>query len=185
MKNKKIIYERICVLIGIFILLAANALAFAVSAKYHEGNPLFLEPGKSQEVKFTLQNLGGTEDVFIMAEILTGKTFLRFTDASDVYTVPAGGKATVNLIAEIPNNAEIKDAYRVDIRFTTATPNTPGSFILGSSIIQRFDIIVGEGWIIYEEKPINWGFYLLIGVLIIAALIAIILGARRIKRKKK
>lgn len=166
----------------ITLFLLSSASAFAISAKYHEGNPLYILPGESKEVPFILQNLGGTSDINIKLEIGTGKEFLKIEDPSEVYVVPAGGKTSVNLMMSVPADAKVKEIYPVSLNFITLSNSESGAFSLSGAIVQRFDAIVGTG-IPAEETNISTGFV----ILIIA--IALAVGAAfyylAIRKKKK
>lgn len=165
-KNKIITKGILAVVITLFLL--SSASAFAISAKYHEGNPLYILPGESKEVPFILQNLGGASDINIKLEIGTGKEFLEIEDSSEVYVVPAGGKASVNLRMNIPADAKIKEIYPVSLNFITISDSGSGAFSLTGAITQRFDAIIGTG-IPEEESNISVWFV----VLIIAVALAI------------
>lgn len=179
MKTKNKIYLGILA-IAFVILFLNQTSAFAVSARYHEGNALYTLPGESKEVIFTLQNLGGAEDVDVKLEVTDDWGIIKIADSSDIYTIPAGGKTIVNLIVEIPINAKMKDVYHIDLRFTTVSKAGSGAFALGSSIVQRFDVIVGTGEI--PESEINWNILLIISISLIIG-IAVFFILRK-KRKK-
>jgi len=78
------------------ILLSNSILAFAVSSQYYGNNPLYLQPGESVEMFFTLQNLASTEDVRLQATVTEGEDIIELTDSSEIYDVPSGEKTKVN-----------------------------------------------------------------------------------------
>ena len=179
-KNKIITKGILAIVVALFLL--GSASAFAISATYHEGNPLYILPGESKEVPFVLQNLGGTSDINIKLEIGTGKEFLKIEDSSEIYVVPAGGKTSVNLMMSVPADAKVKEVYPVSLNFITVSKSENGAFSLSGAIVQRFDAIIGTG-VPEEENKINTGFV----ILIIA--IALAIGAAfyylAIRKKKK
>ena len=178
-RNKIITKGILTIVITLFLLSFVSA--FAISAKYHEGNPLYILSGESKEIPFVLQNLGGTSDINIKLEIGTGKEFIKIEDPSDIYVVPAGSRANVNLTMSVPANAKLKEIYPVSLNFITVSKGEQGTFSLSGAITQRFNAIIGTG--IPEENKISSGFI----ILMIA--IALAIGATfyylTIRKKKK
>ena len=82
--------------VSLFVLafLAAGVLAMGVSSPYWDQNPLNLYPGQTENVQLNLQNMVGSDDVTISASITKGSEIASITDASTVYSVPAGTKDT-------------------------------------------------------------------------------------------
>lgn len=171
-------------LVFLILLSVYHVNAFAISSKYYEDNPLFVAPGDTKEVELTLQNLAGTEDVKVKAEVSRGTEVIELIDASDIYTIPVGGKITARFKVEMPKNAKVKDTYSIDIRFTTVTEGELGALGLGSSIIQRFDVIAGENSSIFEEKPIPLYEYVAIGIAAVLILIILVILAKKKKKRK-
>jgi hypothetical protein len=179
-KNKTMTKGILVIVITLFLL--SSVSAFAISAKYHGGNPIYILPGQSKEIPFVLQNLDGTSDINIKLEIVTGKELLKIEDPSDIYVVPAGGKTNVNLTMSIPANAKLKEIYPVSLNFVTISKSENGAFSLSGAIVQRFNAIIGTG-LPPEENKISSEFI----ILIIA--IALAIGAAfyylAIRKKKK
>lgn len=176
--DKKTIYGKTLLLISMIILFMNTIFAFAVSSAYHPDNPLYIPPGETTEGYITLQNLAGESDVNIRAEIMSGSEILELTDPSNEYLVPAGEKTIVNYKITIPSDAKIDDVYPINIVFTTITEG--GGFSFGSSIGQKFNVIVGSGAKPPEEGIPSWTIGLIIGAIILITIIIILT-----KRKKK
>jgi len=208
MKNKKInmgIGTLIGILIILSILLSSSVFAFAVSRpsmlKDNEGNPqIFLLPGETRGITFVAQNgAGATSDITIQANIIEGLEIIEITDSSDIHTIPPEGRINVNSIITIPENAQIGDVYGVVLTFSTVSTGAAGGFTFGSSIRQKFNVVIGEERA--EEIPVekvpqvvpgdeptalpktNLGIIMVIAVLIILIVI-IYLIVRNRKRKK-
>lgn len=173
---------RLGILLIATLFLINFASAFAISAKYHEGNPLYILPGESKEVPFIIQNLGGTSELNVKLEIGTGKEFLKIEDSNDIYVVPAGDRTTVNLTMSVPANAKIKDIYPVSLNFITLSKSESGVFSLNSAIAQRFDAVIGTG--IPSTKPaIDFKIIaILIGIALAIGALSYLVVSR--KRKK-
>jgi hypothetical protein len=179
-KNKIITRGILAVVVALFLLSSANA--FAISAKYHEGNPLYILPGESKEVPFVLQNLGGTSDINIKLEMGTGREFLKIEDPSEVYVVPAGGKTSVSLMMSVPADAKVEEIYPVSLNFITLSNSESGAFSLTGAITQKFNAIIGTG-IPAEEANISTGFIIL--VIAVALAIGAAFYYLAIRKKKK
>jgi hypothetical protein len=177
MKNKNILRIGISLIVTLFLV--SHISAFAISAEYHEGNPLYILPGESKEVPFILQNLGGTSDVDIKLEIGTGKEFIKINDPSDIYIIPAGSRTSVNLTMSIPANAKLKEIYPVSLDFVTLSKSESGAFTLSSAISQRFNAIIGTG--IPSTKPaLNFTVMAIIaGLLAVGAFSYLAISKRR------
>ena len=140
--NKK--YTIILTLLVFTVIISSYASAFAVSSAYWKENPLRIYPGETREIVVTLQNLASPNQVNLKAEISGGSEVLILIDSSDIYSVPGGEKRTVNLRVAIPSNTQIGTIYKAQITFTTIAGDDSESFTLGSSINQKFDIIVEQ-----------------------------------------
>ena len=179
--NKKQIKTGI--LLAILILFfSGNIYAFAVSSAYYHENPLYILPGDTKNIQIILQNLAGSEDINVKAEVMTSSDILELT-GPDTYLVPAGKKTSVNFKITIPNDAKTDQVYPISIDFITITPQESGSFGFGTSIGQKFDVIIGTGppLLAPEEKPTIAPWRIGLGIAVVIIIIIIIL----IRRKKK
>lgn len=184
-KNKmkqKIITKGIFLIVIMLILLAGSVLAFAVSSKYYDGNPLYMKPGQSIDGKFVLQNHAGTEDVTVSADISQGADLIKLIDSGD-YLVPKGGRIDVNYIITAPSNAKHGEKFPITIFFGGASSSNE-AVALSSNIGTGFEVIIGaESDFVKEEKPsekIPQYFYI-IGIILLIIVIYIIIKKKKIK----
>ncbi|MHA1667484.1 MAG: hypothetical protein ACTSUR_02405 [Candidatus Heimdallarchaeaceae archaeon] len=140
--NKKIGIQ-VEILIAV-ILLSSYVYAFAVSTPYWKDNPLIISPGETKDFKLTLLNTAGSENISVKGVISEGSEIAEITDTETTYIVPAGGRTEVNMRVTIPSDANMGGSYNVKVTFTTITEGKAGTFGLGSSIEQGFDVIVSE-----------------------------------------
>lgn len=146
----KISLEIVGVFLIMAILLTSNVFAFAISKPHMEkdenGNSqLFLSPGEDYGLTFVAQNGGGaTSLITIQVSVVEGEDIIQLTDPENVYDIEAGGRVDVNTLITIPENAQIGDVYLVAIGFATLTTGKEGGFALGSSIQQKFNVVIGE-----------------------------------------
>jgi multisubunit Na+/H+ antiporter MnhC subunit len=176
------ILTRGVLMIVLTLVLLNSVSAFAVSAKYNDGNPLYILPGESKEVPFILQNLDGTSDIRVKLEVNTGKEFIKINDPSDIYTVPAGSKTSVSLTMTVPADAKVNDIYPVSLNFVTLSNGASGTFSLSGAISQNFNAIIGTGNPPVENK-IN--YVLIILTIVIALAIGAIIYYLITRKKKK
>ena len=172
----KLIYG---VLLCVFLL--PTILAFAVSSQYYENNPLYMQPGETTETFFTLQNIAGTKNVTLRAEITYGKEILKLVDNNETYKVPLGEKVKVNFKISTPADAKIGDKFPITLTFTTIT-SSQEPIAIGSSIGKGFEVIIGQpsDFVPKEKTKISTIIYILIGIIILIVIIFLLQ-----KRKKK
>ena len=174
----KLIYG---VLLCVFLL--PTILAFAVSSQYYENNPLYMQPWETTETFFTLQNIAGTKNVTLRAEITYGKEILKLVDNNETYKVPLGEKVKVNFKISTPADAKIGDKFPITLTFTTIT-SSQEPIAIGSSIGKGFEVIIGQPSdfreVPKEKTKISTIIYILIGIIILIVIIFLLQ-----KRKKK
>lgn len=168
MMQKTICKKFFLVMIAV-ILVSSNILAFAVSSRYYERNPLYLQPGESTETFFTLQNLASEEDVHLQARIIAGEDVIELTDSSDIYVVPAGEKKRVNFIVTVPADAKKGDTFPITIMFGTITSGE-GPIALSGSIGKGFNVVIGNPEDFNEDGSLKTNF---LGVTYVAIALAI------------
>ena len=151
------------------ILVSTGILAFAVSSQYYNGNPLYLQPGESMEMFFTLQNLASEEGVRLQAAITEGENIIEVTDSSDIYNVPSGEKTKVNFIVTAPADAKKGDSFPITIMFGTITSGE-GPIGLSGNIGKGFNIVIGEPSDFDEngnlKTNLSWIVYIVIAMAI-------------------
>jgi hypothetical protein len=181
--NKK--YIMLGILLATFILLSSYAYAFAVSTPYWKDYPLKISPGQTEDFQLTLQNVAGAEDMTVKGQIMEGSEIAQITDSSDIYSVPIGERAQVNIRVNIPSSVEIGTNYTIKISFGSVAAGTAGAFSMGSGIDQNVPVtIVGKTSSITEIIPSisnKWIIILSVGVIILIIIIIIIM----IKRKRR
>ena len=168
----------------IAMILSVNSiLAFAVSSRYYEDNPLYLQPGESTETFFTLQNLASPNDVSLQARIIKGEEIIELTDSSEIYYVPTGEKKIVNFIVAAPIDAKKGDVFPVTILFTTMTVGE-GPIALGGSVGKGFNLVIGEPSDFNEDGTLKTNITLIYTIVVLIA-IATVLGVVFYLRKNK
>lgn len=190
MKTNKNLYI-VGISIGFLILLSTTMFALGVGSLYHEDNPLKISAGETKDLKFRLQNIPGTEDITIRANILKGSEIFKITDPSEEYFVPIGGTVYSYAEVSIPDDAKIGEVYDVKLGFATVTDSESGSFSLGSSIGKSFSVVIvpkiEEKEEIIQTAPeitISTTTYIVFGtviILILAVVIWLILKRRKNK----
>ena len=180
--NKK--YKLIIATIITALFLINFISAFAVSSPYMgEEKQLNMYPGQEKDLEFSLQNEAG-DPIQIGASISEGNEIAKISDDKTIYTIPAGIQVKVNVKLSIPDNAPLGSKYPVKLSFSTATSGETGEFAFGSSIEQDFNVVIGKeevktpGTANQTSKII----YMVIGVLVIAAILITIFLVRRYKR---
>ncbi len=179
----------IITLIVLSVLISSYATAFAVSSTYWSENPLTLYPGETKDFSFTLQNLAGSEEVKLKAMITQSSEVVSIIDPTNIYSVPAGRKTSVNLRVVIPEGTSVGKVYPFEIVFTTVAETEQGAFGIGSSIKQSFNVEVVEKpkpaeEVLPQEKPEEKiSTWVTIGVVILILLVVIVIILK--KRKKK
>ena len=156
------------------LMLSSMVSAFGISAPYWENNPLTMTQGETKTVELNLQNMVGTEDVIVKADIKTGMDIASLVKTT--YTVPAGTSNTMApLVITIPKEAAL-GAQKVEVEFKTVAPESAGMVTMGTGMSIGFDVIVTK-----PEPKINAGLMYLIGaIIVILVIIGIVLA-----RKKK
>lgn len=175
MTNKNLFITLACL-----ILLSSNVLAFAVSSKYWEENPLEMMPGETKDLFVTLQNMAGTETIEAEATIISEDNVAKITDVNKIYTVNAGEKTNVNLQVQIPKEA-IKTNYKVLLSFKTKTTSEE-AFGFGSAVEKEIPVVVKQP---PREEKLEKTNYLLYGIIIVLVIILLIVLIPKLKHKKK
>ena len=169
------------------LLLSPLASAFGVSAPYWETKPLVMLPGESIDFALTLQNMDGTEDVVLKAELVGGAEIATLVDEELEYLVPLGKKGIkVNLRAEIPEDTPLGKEYTIRVSFREISTAEEGMVQMVGSIGKNIPVIVKSEEVLPEEEEIpeeeEKGFPTAMVVLLLV--IVVILGYIILKKKK-
>jgi hypothetical protein len=175
-------------LIGILVM--NSVLAFAVSSKYWENNPLTISPGETEKAFIVLQNMAGTETVRAKVTVLEGADIATLDNPEMVYEIPVGEKVNVNFTITIPAGSITGNAvgpisaegiYNVIFDVTTVNTAEAGSFGFGAGMQKVIPVSVTLP--VIEKKTIAPGmYYLIVGILV---LIIAVVGALIVRNKKK
>ncbi|MBU0894112.1 MAG: hypothetical protein KKF48_01465 [Nanoarchaeota archaeon] len=169
--NKNLLYGIIAITLVLFLPSFVNA--FAISSAYYDENPMYVYPEQNKEAFLTLQNFAGDNEIIVRADINSGSEVVQITDREEEYLIPLGDKTIVNLKINIPKDAEIGTIYPVNVVFTEIAKNSAGGLGFGSSIAQKFDVIVTETGFVPQLAPEEKTSILEIILLIIGIAIAI------------
>ena len=143
MKNKELVF----VLLTLVIFSVSIISAAGVSTPYWSTNPLKLGPGESLIITLGLQNMVGSDDITLRANITNGNEIARIIDTNTDYFVPLGSNnVTVNIEVNIPENAEPERTYNVQVSFVQiGSEGGGGFFTLASAFTQNIPVlVVGE-----------------------------------------
>jgi len=180
-KNKKI-YTKTALSILILILVSNSVFAFAVSSTYWEEKPIRMYPGETKEIKLTLQNMPGPNDLSALGEIFIGGDIAELTKKDKIYFVPFEGKTDVFIKISIPKEASIEDNYELGLTFTTISTEQANTLGFGQSIEKKIPIVIIEE----TKQPTNysWLIYLIIAIIIVVIAIFVV-KKKKEKPKKK
>lgn len=171
----------IIVLLSIF-LVSTNVIAFGISAtQYTDSSPLAMYPGQTLELQINLQNcpqLGceNTNDAEVVATIEEGSNIAELPDGNN-YNVPFGTHDTfLKLRISIPENANIGDSDKVNVKFTGPPSEDAGTVQLGIVYNYKVPIIIKSQEEVEQNQPtIPKGEINLTVILTIIAVIIIII----------
>jgi hypothetical protein len=174
--NKKIFLSMAFLLIG--ILIVGNVLAFAVSSKYWEDNPLTINPGETKNGFIILQNMAGTESVSARVGILQGSDIVSLDNPDMIYEIPLGTTAQVNFTVSVPEDSPIGGLQNIVFDITTITSESQGPMTFGSGAQRLVPVLI-------TEKPKTptavspWLYYLIAGVILLVIIIFVISSSRK------
>ena len=183
MAHKKILLFLLAV-----ILLSGSILAFAVSSQYYESNPMYIQPGESQDIKLMLQNHAGTEDVSVKVEIKEGMEIIGLKESGDTFVIPKGDKIDLYFKVNAPSNSKKGDIFPVTIMFTSLT-TSEGPIGLSGSIGKGFNVVIGQASDFDEngnlKTNLSWIVYVVIALAITCVTIFIFYLRKRRNTKIK
>ena len=145
MKSNKTINIKIGVILAMLTLLTSFVSAFAVSSPYMEVGNIKLYPGGTRDLEFLLQNAGAKENTLVQAQLTEGSEIAEIIDnkKDDIYTIPSGGRTTINLKVTIPENAQIdKDIWDIKLTFGIGAGQGGDGISFATNIQKSFQVIV-------------------------------------------
>ncbi|MEK6919257.1 MAG: hypothetical protein AABW73_04445 [Nanoarchaeota archaeon] len=135
-KNNKLLSA----LVIIAVLTISLVSAFGVAGY---DTPVKVKPGESIDLAFRVQNLAGTEDYSLKAEIRGGEGISVTTlDPSTTYSLRHGEIVRVNFRVIMPAEAQAGEKYEVRADFTTGPLNSEGGAPLGIQSIISDKVII-------------------------------------------
>jgi hypothetical protein len=190
--NKKICLSISILVIGILII--SNVLAFAVSSRYWEENPLKITPGETQKAFLVLQNMAGAETIHAKVNLIEGLGIVTLDNPDMIYEIPVGQTVNVNYTVTIPENSVTGQTispisaggiYNIIFDITTVNLQGAGTFGLGTGMQKVIPVLITIPII---EKEINlapWLYYLIIGLLAVIIAVVIILIIRKRRKNQR
>ena len=178
-QNKKL------VIVTIFTFLMAMVTAAGVVTPYFEENPLRMYPGESTTVELFLQNMVGSDDIILIAEISSEGNIASLVQDDPEYLVPSGTEdIPVPIKIEIPEDIEERGKREVSVSFKRMGDSSGGMVnVISSMTTKIFVEIVGveESTFFQESDPWNNKNYLYIisGLIILGIIIAWIIHKRK------
>ena len=129
-------------LLGI-IIASSLVSAFGVSTPYWDDNPLTAYRGSIKIVEINLQNMVGTDDVTVQAEITKGSEIASLDNTR--FVVKAGTSDTIApLKITIPEEYVAGDKKPVEIEFKTVASESSGMVSMGTGMVVGFDVLVTD-----------------------------------------
>jgi len=163
------------------LLLSPLASAFGITAPYWETKPLVMLPGESIDFALILQNMDGTEDVVLKAELVSGGNIATLTDDELEYLVPLGRKdINVNLKVTIPEDASPGDSYSVSVAFKEISTDEEGKMVqMTSGITKSVPVIVKSEEVLPEEEEKGFPTTMVVLLLVIIVILWYILFKKK------
>ncbi len=189
-KIKRRLTIKVPVLAILLISIISVISALGVSTPYWNTNPLKLQPGESTIVTLGLQNLVGTENVSLRANITKGSEIATIIDEDLDYFIPLGSEdVTVNIEVKIPQNAEVNKVQDIEVSFLQVSSGEGGGFFtVASAFTQRIPVlVVGEPTesAVYGQKPEKLGVNIVTWAILALIILGIIVAAVIIKKKRQ
>lgn len=182
-ENNSMKFKNQTITLAILLILFANVSAFAVSSQYWEENPIKMIPGETKEIEILLQNMAGTEDVYVEGAIIESSEIANMINSENEYLVKAGDKTYIKLSITIPKQ-NYQSKYNVILSFKTSQEGS-GSFGLGNSVEREIPIIIESKPSIIDETSKTWIIAILIIALIVLGILLIKKRGRKGKKRKK
>ncbi len=172
--NKKIYLSMTLLLVGVFVM--GNVLAFAVSSKYWEENPLSINPGETQQAYIVLQNMAGTEMVSARVGILEGSDIATLNEPGRIYEIPVGERVDVYFTINVPEESEIGGIQNIVFDVSTISSQEEGPMTFGSGAQKLVPVLISEK---PKEKLSPWLYYIIAGIVLLGIVVLVILKSKR------
>lgn len=192
--------KQIFLIFILIILISYVSADFGVVSQYYEGNPLILDPGRTIDTYFKIQNtVGDTSDLVVEVVLLNGSRIASIT-GENTYEVPSGEQKTVNIQISIPQNVQQGREYTIEALFRPVSQQSAqeGNVQFVVSVNKKFNVIVGEKTIQTEtantgivnstkpnkDKKGKWLWFTLISLIIVLIGILLVVVISIFRRKK-
>lgn len=179
---------KIIMYVMLLVLIANFVSAFGITSFYWDPDrPLSLLPGESRDVELQLQNMVGTEDITVKAEIQEGNEIAVITDASNIYNVPAGRKDVyIHLKVTMPEDYQQGQKSTITISVKDVGEGEGGMMDFGTAVSTSFPVIQGQSSapVEIQKSPAEKKSmvpYVVSGVLLLVLVIVVVFSVRRKK----
>ncbi len=174
-------------LLPALIFIISFACAFGYSSSYTTDSPLNVYPGEVKDAQITLRTTPDEGNLTIKAEMLDNASIAELADGNSEYEIGPEKDAIVSIKLKIPAYTPAGQEYQVRIRFADITLSEKGGTVgLRGGIIVSLNPKVIEKNGLPAEKPteekISTG-WIILGVIIIAAIIVVIYFIIKIGKK--
>ncbi len=189
-KTNKSIASAIFILTILLISFFGFVSAAGVSTPYWSTNPLKLQPGESTVISLGLQNMVGSDDITLRANMTRGNEIARIIDANTEYFVPLGSDdVTANIEVKISQNAEAGKVYDLEVSFLQVSSQDQGGFFaVATAFTQKIPVlVVGEPTesAVYGQKQGGVGITIAPGVILALIILGIIIVAVMINKRRR
>lgn len=132
-------------LIGFLVMILIIPLTFGFGVT--QPGTIFLSPGESKIIDFSVQNGGGaTDDVIAILSVAEGKDVVELIEDNS-YFVPASGETKAKVKIKVPYDASPEDKWNVKLTFRAAQTEPSilsGMVALSYGVDIKFDVVASE-----------------------------------------
>ena len=135
------------IMYALLLTIIANFVsAFGITSFYWEPDrSLSLLPGETRNVELQLQNMVGSEDITVSAEVTEGKEIAVILDTSNIYKVSAGHKDVyINLKITMPENYLPGQKTTVTVSVKDVGEGEGGMMDFGTAVLTSFPVVQGQ-----------------------------------------
>lgn len=152
------------------MFLVSLVSAFGVSSPYWGDNPLQIYRGETKVVNLNLQNMVGSDDVTLRAEVTQGADIASLSE--DTYTVPIGISDVV-VPLKIRLDRDSPSASSVEVQFKTVATDDDGIVTLGTGMVVGFQVVE------VEREGLSTIAWTIIGLAVILVVVIVFLRKKR------